>query len=73
MILFFLLLLIFIGLYILLFKENDNDICYTDFILANDPKYAERLKLGNWQQSTYRAIGTTRPFYNPGDDVYIYL
>lgn len=69
--LFLFVLLFLIGLYVLL--HNDIDVCYTDYIFAGDPEYARRLKLGNWQQDDghLRAIGTTKPFYNPGDDVYI--
>lgn len=71
--LFLLVLIIIIGLYVLLRKENDVEVCYTDFIFAGNPEYARRLKLGNWQQDDghFRAIGTTKPFYNPGDDLYI--
>jgi len=77
MILFLLIIIVLIiGLYYFTSKEDEDiDRCYTDFLLANDPEYIERLKLGNWVQNTddgiYRAIGTSRLAYNPGDDVYI--
>lgn len=69
-------LVLIIGLYYFTSKEDEDiDRCYTDFLLENDPKYAERLKLGNWNwlvsDDEERAIGTSRLTFNPGDDVNI--
>jgi hypothetical protein len=33
--------------------------------------YVQRLKEGNWNFATNRAIGTSNVYYKPGDDVYI--
>lgn len=57
-------------------ESNDDDcICGTDFMYLYEPdklkKYIQRLKQGNWNFETDRAIGTANVYYKPGDDVYV--
>lgn len=56
-------------------NEDEEDVCGTDFIYLYEPDklkaYVQRLKEGNWNFATNRAIGTSNVYYKPGDDVYI--
>lgn len=81
MILFVILFLLIVYILTIIFinkyseESNDDCICGTDFIYLYEPeklkKYVQRLKQGNWNFETDRAIGTANVYYKPGDDVYI--
>lgn len=71
----YILTIIFINKYSEESSNDDDCICGTDFIYLYEPeklkKYIQRLKQGNWNFETDRAIGTANVYYKPGDDVYV--